>query len=359
MARRTIIPFGPQHPVFPEPLQLRLILEDEKVVEALPAMGYCHRGIEKLAEQKDYQQDVYLIERICGICSFMHGMNYCQGIEALMNVTIPDRARYLRVIWAELHRMHSHLLILGLTADSFGFENLFMQLWRARETLLDVLEKTSGQRILLTTVAIGGVRRDIPPELLDDIRRTLDTVHQQLADVLPALLNDYSVQQRLRKVGVLPTEKAREFGAVGPVARASGVEMDLRETGYAAYGDLGFTPVTETAGDSYARVLVRARELQTSADLVRRAIERIPQGPIAIPVKGNPDGEVAARIEQPRGELIFYIKGNGTKNLARFRARMPTFANLAPLLHMLQGCQLADVPVIVLSIDPCISCTER
>jgi ech hydrogenase subunit E len=359
VAHKTVIPFGPQHPVLPEPIQLRLVLEDEKVVEALPAIGYCHRGIEKLAEQKDYLQDVYLAERICGICSFMHSMNYCQGIEALMNVTVPDRARFLRVIWAEMHRMHSHLLLLGLMADSFGFENLFMQLWRCREAILDLNEKTSGNRILLTVACIGGVRRDIEAKVLDEILSTMDAVERQVQELGAALLNDYSVKKRLCNVGVLPHDKAYELGAVGPVARASGLAWDLRETGYAAYGELGVKPVTETTGDCYGRVQVRVRELSQSADLVRRAIRMLPAGSVSVPVKGNPSGETAARIEQPRGELIFYIKGNGTKNLERFKARMPTYANLPPLLGMLTGCQLADVPVIVLSIDPCISCTER
>lgn len=359
MIRRNTIPFGPQHPVLPEPLQLRLVMEDEKVVEALPAIGYCHRGIEKLAEKKDYVQDVYLIERICGICSFQHSQNYCQGIEALMGVTVPDRARYLRVVWAELHRIHSHLLILGLLADSFGFENLFMQLWRVREHVLDILEKTTGARIMLTTCALGGVRRDIDPGLQGDVLRMVDGIERDLADLLPVLVDDYSVKHRMVGVGVLSKEKAHELGAVGPVARASGIAYDFRETGYAAYGELDFAPVVETAGDCHARTKVRVRELGASIALVRQAIGRMPAGPISVPVKGNPTGEIAARLEQPRGELIFYIKGNGTKNLERFRARTPTFANMAPLLTMLPGCQLADVPVIVLSIDPCISCTER
>lgn len=359
MTRPTLIPFGPQHPVLPEPIQLRLILEDEKVVEALPAIGYCHRGIEKIAEKKDYIQNVYLIERICGICSFMHSLTYCQGIEALMNVAVPDRARYLRVIWAELHRIHSHLLILGLLADSFGFENLFMQLWRTREHVLDIMEKTAGNRVLLTTCCIGGVRRDIPPDLLKEVRATVDLVEKELEEILPALMDDYSVEKRLSGIGVLPRDKAYELGGVGPVARGSGVVMDFRTTGYAAYGELGVEPVTETDGDCRARTRVRVRELAASADLVRRAIDTIPAGPVSVPVKGNPTGEIISRMEQPRGELIYYIKANGTKNLDRFRARTPTFANLAPLLHMLGGCQLADVPVIILSIDPCISCTER
>jgi Ni,Fe-hydrogenase III large subunit len=356
---RNTLPFGPQHPVLPEPIQLRLVMEDEKVVEALPALGYVHRGIEKIAEKKDYVQDVYLVERICGICSFQHSLNYCQGIEALMNLTVPDRARFLRVVWSELHRMHSHLLILGLTADAFGFENLFMQIWRVREHVLDIMEKTSGSRIMMGTCCIGGVRRDIPPDLQTEILHTLDRVEKELAEVMPAMVNDYTVKQRMVGIGVLPKAKAYELGAVGPVARGSGIAMDFRETGYAAYGELDFKMVIEHAGDCYARTLVRVRELDQSIGLIRRAIAKTPAGPLTVPVKGNPAGEHAARCEQPRGELIFYIRGNGTKNLERFRARTPTYANLAPLLHMLNGCQLADIPVIVIAIDPCISCTER
>lgn len=359
MSQRTTIPFGPQHPVFPEPIQLRLILEDERVVEALPAIGYVHRGLEKLAEQKDYQQDVYLIERICGICSFMHAMNYCQGLEYLLGLTVPERAKFLRIIWAELHRMHSHLLFLGLLADSFGFENLFMQTLRCREEVLDLMEITAGNRIMLTTCSIGGVRKDISPEQLKLIEQGLDRVQVSLKELGGAFAKDYTIQRRLVGVGIMTREKAQELGAVGPVAKASGIAMDFRQTGYVPYPELGFEPITETAGDCYARMMVRLRELDQSAVLIRAAIRRLPDTPLAVSFKGNPTGEVAARIEQSRGELLFFIKANGSKNLERFRARTPTFANLAPLLHMLPGCELADVPVIVVSIDPCISCTER
>jgi Ni,Fe-hydrogenase III large subunit len=263
------------------------------------------------------------------------------------------------VIWAELHRIHSHLLFLGLLSDSFGFENLFMQTLRCREDILDVLEITSGNRILLTTCSIGGVRKDIPKERCGDIIRALDKVQLQLSVIAASFADDYTVRRRLTGVGVLSKEKAYELGAVGPVAKASGIAMDLRETGYGAYRELGFQTITETAGDCYARMLVRLRELDQSMELVRRAIQALPDGPLSTEAKGNPNGEVVARIEQPRGELLFFIKGNGTKNLERFRARTPTFANLAPLLAMLPGYELADVPVIVVSIDPCISCTER
>ncbi|MBE0466459.1 MAG: nickel-dependent hydrogenase large subunit, partial [Candidatus Desulforudis sp.] len=145
---RITFPFGPQHPVLPEGIQLSLTCEDEKVVQVLPVIGYMHRGIEKAAEKNPYMNNVFLCERICGICSFIHALSYCQLAETLLNVEAPPRARYLRVIWSELSRMHSHLLWLGLLADSFGFESLFMQCWRVRETVLDMLEMTTGQRVI-------------------------------------------------------------------------------------------------------------------------------------------------------------------------------------------------------------------
>lgn len=359
MSQRTIIPFGPQHPVFPEPLQLRLVMDDEKVIEALPAIGYIHRGLEKLAEQKDYVQDVYLIERVCGICSFIHTQAYCQGIEEMMGVQVPPRAKFLRVIWAELHRMHSHLLWLGLLADSFGFENLFMQCWRIRERVVDLMEQTAGARILLGACCIGGVRRDIPSEMLQKVSLTLQELRKDLDQVVAPVPEDPTVGRRLRGVGVLPKAQAEKLGAVGPVAKASGVEFDHRTRGYAAYGELDFLPITASEGDCHARLKVRVGELYQSLDLIRQAVGKMPDSSISVPVKGNPTGEVVSRVEQPRGEVVYYLKGSGAKNLERLRIRTPTFANIPALLHMLPGCQLADVPVITLCIDPCMSCTER
>ena len=359
MAKNTIIPFGPQHPVLPEPIQLRLVLDEERVVSAIPVVGYVHRGLEKLAEQKDFLQDTFLIERICGICSFIHSLTYSMGIESMMGLTPPPRAQYLRVIWSELHRMHSHLLAVGLLADAFGFENLFMQLWRTREHIMDAMEATTGARVMLGTCCPGGVRKDIDPELLKFILTTLVTVEKEMDEQMPVLLNDYSVKQRLCGVGILDKQTAYERGAVGPTARASGIAMDLRTHGYAAYGELGVEPMVETDGDCYARTKVRVRELYQSMNIVRKAIGQIPDGPINVPFKTKPDGEVVMRAEQPRGEVLYYLKGNGTDMLERLRVRTPTFANIPPVLAMLAGCELADVGVIVISIDPCISCTER
>lgn len=359
MAGRTVIPFGPQHPVLPEPVHLDLVLEDEKVVEAVPSIGFVHRGLEKLAEKRDFHEMIFVAERICGICSFIHSMTYAQAVEAVMQIKVPERAQYLRVFWSELSRIHSHLLWLGLLADSFGFESLFMHSWRLREKILDVIEETTGGRVIFGSCKIGGVRRDVPDADIKRAISSLKDVEAEAGKITDSFVKDDSARRRLSGVGVLSRQDAYASGAVGPTLRASGVAWDCRRLGYGVYGNLNWRPVVETAGDCYARCLVRVRELYQSFDLVYQVAAGIPSGPTETKVAGNPKGEYLARVEQPRGEVVHYIRGNGTKNLERFRVRTPTFANIPALVKMLAGCELAEVPVIVLSIDPCMSCTER
>ena len=356
---RTIIPFGPQHPVLPEPIHLDLVVEDEKVIEARPSIGFIHRGLEKLVEKKDYVEFVYIAERICGICSFIHGQTYCQAVEAIMNVAVPPRALYLRTIWGELSRLHSHLLWMGLMADSVGFESLFMHSWRMRERVLNIIEATTGGRVIFGSCKIGGVRRDIDADGFKSMLAELELVERDIRDITNVFINDNSVKKRLCGVGVLSRHDAYDLGCVGPTLRASGVAQDMRQLGYAAFKDLKVEPITRSEGDSYSRCAVRCEELFQSLNLIRQAISKIPEGEIAVKVTGNPNGEYIARTEQPRGEVAYCVKANGTKNLQRFRVRTPTFANLPALVKLLQGCDLADVPVLVLTIDPCISCTER
>jgi len=356
---RTIIPFGPQHPVLPEPVHLDLVVEDEKVVEARPSIGFVHRGLEKLVEKKDYVEFVYVAERICGICSFIHGQTYCQAIEAIMDIPVPPRAHYLRTVWGELSRIHSHLLWLGLMADGMGFESLFMHSWRVREQVLNVIEATTGGRVIFGSCKIGGVRRDIDADGVKHVLAELETIERDMREITKVFINDNSVKKRLSGVGTLSRQEAHDLGCVGPVLRASGVAQDMRQLGYAAYPELEMEPVTRTDGDSYARCAVRCDELFQSVSLIRQALARIPAGEIAVKVNGNPKGEVIMRTEQPRGEVVYCLKANGGRNLQRFRVRTPTFANIPAMLKLLQGCDLADVPVLVLTIDPCISCTER
>ncbi|MDD2420612.1 MAG: nickel-dependent hydrogenase large subunit [Heliobacteriaceae bacterium] len=359
MSKRTIIPFGPQHPVLPEPIHLDLVLEDEKVVQAIPRIGYVHRGLEKLVEKQEYANMVYVAERICGICSFIHAQTCSQAIEDLLPIEVPERALYLRTIWAEMSRTHSHLLWLGLMADAFGFEALFMHCWRLREKILDMVEDTAGGRVIFGSCKVGGVRVDIEDAKLKDIVIQYNDLEKEIKEITDVFVEDYSVKHRLVDVGVMSKEDAHVLGAVGPTMRGSGVAKDMRTLGYAAYKYLKFEPVVETAGDCYARTKVRIREVFQSIDLIRQAVAQIPGGPIAVKVTGNPTGSSFQCVEQARGDVAYYLKANGTKNLERFRVRTPTFANIPPLLKMLGGCELADVPVIVLSIDPCISCTER
>lgn len=356
---RSIVPFGPQHPVLPEPIHLDLVLEDEKVVDVIPQIGFIHRGLEKLAEKKDYTEMTYVAERICGICSCIHGHGYCEAVEAVMNIDVPSRAKYLRVMYDEMSRIHSHLLWLGLAADAFGFESLFMHTWRVREKLLDLVESLTGGRVIFGAHKIGGVRRDVSNEALKNVLAVMKQLENDCRPVTEVFHKDMSVQKRQVGVGVLSKENALLLGAVGPMLRASGVNSDTRKLGYAAYKDLAWEPIVETGGDCQARTMVRVREVYQSFDLIYQCIAKMPEGPFEVAVKGNPNGEYLARLEQPRGEVCYYVKGNGTKNLERFRVRTPTFANVPPLVVALKGCELPDVPVIVLTIDPCISCTER
>lgn len=359
MAKRSVVPFGPQHPVLPEPIHLDLVLEDETVIEAVPSIGYVHRGLESLVTKKDFNEMVYVTERICGICSFMHGMGYCNALEKIMQVEVPRRADYLRTIWCEMSRLHSHLLWLGLLADAFGFEALFMQSWRLREKILDMFEISTGGRVIFSVNKVGGVLKDMPSDMLKSFVSILNDMEKELRETTSVFLNDYTVKSRLEGVGVITKEDAIRRGAVGPMMRASGIEVDMRKTGYAAYGDIDFEIITSTNCDSLARCQVRIGEIFQSIEIIRQAAAKIPEGEISVPVKGNPDGEHFIRVEQPRGEAFYYVRANGTKFLDRMRVRTPTFANIPAMLQTLQGAQYADVPLLILTIDPCISCTER
>ena len=362
MGTRTVIPFGPQHPVLPEPIHLDLVVEDEVVLEAYPQIGFVHRGLERLVQTKDYNQFVYVAERICGICAFGHSMGYAETVERLMNLEIPERAKFLRSIWHELSRIHSHILWMGLAADAFGFESLFMHCWRLRERVLNVFEKTTGGRVIFSVVKVGGVQRDMTDDQLRDMVATLDGICDEYRQIMNAFLHDSSVANRTVGIGVITKDEAAALSMVGPFLRASGIGYDVRNLKTGAYSALeNFEPIIDTAGDCYARMKVRALEVIQSIDIIKELIAKIPQGDIAITVKGAPEdgAEACNLVEQPRGECYYYAKGNGTKYLERMRMRTPTSQNLAGMATALKGCDVADVNMIILTIDPCISCTER
>lgn len=359
MSKQSIVPFGPQHPVLPEPIHIDLVLEDEKVIEAIPSIGFVHRGLEMLAEKRDFNDYQYVVERTCGICSFGHGLGYCEALEAIFNAEVPERAKFLRTFWFEMSRIHSHLLWLGLLADAFGFDALFMQAWRMREKVLDMFEESTGGRVIFSVNKIGGVLKDMDSSMINSFVDILNGMEKDIRKMTNVFLNDYSVQKRLKGVGILTKEDAYKLSAAGAMARASGIEMDMRKTGYEAYNKIDFDIITSNDCDGYARCAVRIGEIFQSIEIIRQCAQKMPQGAICDPQKGNPNGEAFVRIEQPRGETIYYAKANGTKFLERFRIRTPTFTNIQSLIHILPGSELADVPIQVLTIDPCISCTER
>lgn len=311
MGKISVIPFGPQHPVLPEPIHIDLVIEDEKVREAIPSIGFIHRGLEGLAEKVDYNKLVYVMERTCGICSFGHGDGYINAIEHIMNIEVPERAKYLRTFWGEIERLHSHLLWTGLMADAMGFENLFYQSWRVREQILDIAEMTTGGRLIYSVDKVGGVLKDVDSDMQKIILDKLDSVEKDFKVIMKTFLEDYTVKSRMKGVGVISTEKARELGACGPMARASGINADMRMLGYNAYYALDFAPIISKNCDCYARCEVRLGEVLQSIDLIRQVFSKIPDTEISVPVKGNPDGEYFMRIEQPRGEAYYYVKAHG------------------------------------------------
>ncbi len=358
---KIVLPIGPQHPSLDEPGCFNITLEGEKVVNAVVGVGYNHRGLEKACESKTYIQDLYIIERVCGICSHAHSTAFCMGIEQLTGVEIPPRAEYIRVIVAELERLHSHLLWLGVACHEIGFDTMFMYTWRDREKVLDILASVGGNRVNYGINTIGGVRRDIDKTISSEIIKTVDILEEAIRGYLQLALTESTLISRLANIGRLSHEEVIKYGAVGPVARAAGVEDDIRVTDpYGAYKEIPVHMVTDNNADVYGRTVVRILEMQESINIIRHCIENIPDGALTVKVPRRvPEGEAIIRVEAPRGEDIHYIRSNGTDMPDRIRVRAPSEANWHGMKHMLEGGHLADVPITIAAIDPCYSCTDR
>lgn len=359
---KFIIPIGPQHPALKEPGHFEFTVDGETVKEATVRLGYVHRGIEKATESRNWVQNMYLLERICGICSHIHATAYCQGVEALAEVEAPPRARAIRQLIAELERIHSHLLWLGVAAHEAGFDTLFMLSWRDRETVMDILESISGNRVNYSANVLGGVKFDVEDEQIEQILKGLEYLEERTYHYLKVVSTDAFFLQRTRGVGIMSKADAERLGALGPTARASGVARDLRvDAPYAAYDDFPVELVLETAGDLEARFKVRIRELLESYRVIRQIVNDLPDGDLEVkrmPRRLKP-GEVVSRVEAPRGELFYFIKSNGSDQPDRVKVRTPTLCNMASVLATTVGSQLADVPMILVGIDPCFSCNDR
>jgi len=355
------IPFGPQHPALKEPTNFLFEVDGEVVVDVKPRLGYNHRGVEKAFEYRTYVQNIYLAERICGICSDAHTTNYTQAIEELLDLDVPMRAKYIRVIIAELERIHSHALWVGMAAHEIGFDTLFMYIWRDRETVLDLFEMISGNRIHYAMNTIGGVRRDISEVMVTEIMKGLDFLEKRLEYYTEVVKTDKTISRRTSYIGVLKPEDAVDLCAVGPTLRASGIANDVRmDDPYAVYDEIPFTIVTHESCDVLGRVIVRCEEMLESGKIIRYALKNMPEGEIRVKAPtAVPQGEVVSRVEAPRGELIHYVKSNGTGKPHRYKVRSPTLANIPALCKMLLGGYVADIPIVLAGIDPCFSCMDR
>jgi len=358
---RMIIPIGPQHPLLKEPLSYLLTVEGERVVDSSLRIGYVHRGIERLCQQRNYVQNTYLLERICGICSHIHTTTYCQGVEALLGLQVPPRAHYLRALMCELERIHSHLLVLGVLAENIGFTTIFMYAWRDREIVLDIMEELSGGRVSHAATVIGGVQFDLDQQHARSILTRLDDFEKQMETLRNVIYHERSFQMRTRDLGYLSMEQVQDYCVVGPMARASGVDVDLRrDAPYAAYRDLHLRVVTAHGGDVWARTQVRVEEVFESLHLCRQLVEQMPGGPVTVRAPRRvPAGEVVSRTEAPRGELIYYIRSDGSDKPARVKVRTPTITSLMSLFDQLRDISIADVPAVIGGMDLCIACADR
>ena len=375
MSKKTYsIPIGPVHPSLKEPMTFNFEIYGEHIERVNLAPGDNHRGIEFMGRQRNPVQIIYLAERICGICSASHPFAFCRAVENAAGIEVPERAQYIRVIIAELERIHSHILWAGVAAHELGFDSVLYLSWRAREEVLDLLEYLTGNRINYGIFMIGGVRRDITEEQIPRIRKTLEYYKDIFAKLEDVFLSDPTIALRTKKVGILTKEDALCLCAVGPTARASGITKDIRQDQpYAAYADLEVKAITpdvltgEINGDVYDRIVVRILEIAQSIQIIEQCLDNLPSGEIVAEKKlvkllnqlKKAKGEGIGRHEAPRGEVIHYVKLAEAEVPEVWKARAPTYNNLMSWMPMLIGQQIADIPIVIASIDPCIACMDR
>ncbi len=355
------VPIGPQHPALKEPESFIVTLVGEKILKMDFRLGYNHRGVEKATEDRSYIRNMYLLERVCGICSHSHSTAFIQAVEEIAGLTLPPRALYIRTLIGELERIHSHFLWLGVAGHEIGFDTLLMYSWRDREAVMDLLADICGHRVNYGINTIGGVRRDVTKEQLEKTLKVVDKLEEQTKFYIQLALEETTLIKRLSGAGYISHEDATRLGTVGPTARASNVDIDIRrDDPYAAYKDVTFKVVTDNHCDVYGRTIVRMGELMETYSIIRQLIKNMPDGPVSVKAPRKiPAGEALSRYEAPRGEDVHFVRSNGSEKPERVKVRAPTLANLHSVAKMLENNNLADVPIVIAAIDPCFSCTDR
>ncbi len=365
---------GPVHPALKEPVRFNFRIKGERVEHVDFELSQVHRGIEWMGTRRNPVQILYLSERICGICNISHTYAFCMAVEGMAGIEVPPRARYIRTIAGELERIHSHILWAAVAAHEMGFDSVMHYAFKAREKVLDTIENLTGNRIMKSIMMIGGVRRDINDNQMRMVLEAADYYSNCSRKLEKIFLSDRIMKSRTRDTGILTRQDCLALCAVGPTARASGVRKDVRQDEpYGAYPDIGVEAITpdhiigETRGDVYDRIAVRLREIDQSAEIISKCVKGMPDGRIAYADKVTAllaelkgvEGEGIGRHEAPRGEVFHYVKLVGEESPYCWKVRAPTYNNLLSWIPMMLGAQIADIPVVAASIDPCMSCTNR
>jgi NADH-quinone oxidoreductase subunit D len=372
-----VVNIGPQHPSTHGVFRLRLTLDGERIIDADMVMGYLHRSMEKLAEERTYTQNIPFTDRTDYIAAMTGNLAYVMAVEKLCDIEVPERALWLRTMMAELQRFASHCIAIGIFANDCGaWQTPVMHMFRDREKILDLFEMACGARLTLNYMRIGGVSRDIPAEFMPEVRRLLKDLPGRVDEYEQLLLGNEIIVARSRGIGVLTPEQAMAHSVSGPMLRASGVAWDIRKADpYAAYDKVDFEIAVGTNGDVYDRFVVRIAEMRQSLKIIEQCVEMMPEGPVharltsatvqpigqpVAPLALRPPvGEAYARIESPRGELGFYIVSDGSPAPFRFHIRSPSYINLTPMKLMSVGATVADAIVILGSVDIVVGEVDR
>jgi formate hydrogenlyase subunit 5 len=358
----TVVPIGPLHITSDEPGHFRLFVDGEDIIDADYRLFYVHRGMEKLAETRmGYNEVTFLSDRVCGICGFTHSVAYTSSVENAMGIVVPERAQMIRSILLEVERLHSHLLNLGLACHFVGFDSGFMQFFRVRELSMKMAEILTGARKTYGMNLIGGIRRDILKEDMLQTIRLAGEMRRDLTDLVDILLNTANTEQRSRGIGLLDPQVARDFSNVGPMVRGSGHRRDMRQDHpYAGYAKLPFELCSESGNDVFSRLKVRIHEVFNSLNMIEFGLQSLPGGPLSVEgFNYIPHRFALGFAEAPRGDDIHWSMTGDNQKLFRWRCRAATYANWPTLRYMLRGNTVSDAPLIIGSLDPCYSCTDR
>jgi NADH-quinone oxidoreductase subunit D len=372
-----IVNMGPQHPSTHGVFRMRLTMDGERITDADMVVGYLHRSMEKLAEERTFTQNIPFTDRTDYVSAMTGNLAYVQAVEELCGIEAPERAQWLRVIMSELQRFASHSMAVGIFANDCGaWQTPVMHMFREREKILDLFEMACGARLTTNYMRIGGVSRDIPAEFMPAAWKLVKELPDRMDEYEDLLLENEIILARSRGIGVLPADLAIATSVSGPMLRASGVAWDIRKADpYAAYDKVDFDICVGTSGDVYDRFLVRIAEMRQSIRILEQALEMMPEGlvhvriPTATVQPGAapsaplalrpPAGEAYGRIESPRGELGFYIVSDGGTAPYRFHIRSPSYINLTPLRDLVVGAVVADAVVILGSIDIVLGEVDR